>query len=144
MLSTRSVARTLLQSTYKPIRTFHQTPVNMVKVGDSIPNVELVEGSPGDKVNLSKELASGKGLIIGVPAAFSKYTSLPSKYNSFSVDGSLQVVRITLTSHQALLARPPMSLATSAATSLRMPARSLLSRSMIHLCKYLSSTCPHL
>lgn len=46
----------------------------MVKVGASIPNVDLVEGSPGDKVNLSKELASGKGLIIGVPAAFSKYT----------------------------------------------------------------------
>ena len=46
----------------------------MVKVGDSIPNVDLVEGSPGDKVNLSKELASGKGVIVGVPAAFSKYT----------------------------------------------------------------------
>ena len=74
MLSTRSIARTLLQSTYKSIRVFHQTAVNMVKVGDSIPNVDLVEGSPGDKVNLSKELASGKGLIVGVPAAFSKYT----------------------------------------------------------------------
>ncbi|KAL9069897.1 MAG: hypothetical protein Q9161_005211 [Pseudevernia consocians] len=43
----------------------------MVKVGASIPNVDLVEASPSDKVNLSKELASGKGLIIGVPAAFS-------------------------------------------------------------------------
>ena len=47
----------------------------MVKVGDAIPNVDLVEGSPGDKVNLSKELASGKGLIVGVPAAFSKSLS---------------------------------------------------------------------
>lgn len=75
MLSTRSIVRTLLQSTYKPIRTIHQTPANMVKAGDSIPNVDLVEGSPGDKVNLSKELASGKGLIIGVPAAFSKLHS---------------------------------------------------------------------
>ena len=44
----------------------------MVKVGDSIPSVELVEGSPGNKVNLANEL-KGKGLIIGVPAAFSKY-----------------------------------------------------------------------
>ena len=44
----------------------------MVKVGDPIPSVELVEGSPGNKVNLAKEL-KGKGLIIGVPAAFSKY-----------------------------------------------------------------------
>ncbi|KAL9054010.1 MAG: hypothetical protein Q9162_004416 [Coniocarpon cinnabarinum] len=42
----------------------------MVKVGDPIPNVDLAEDSPGNKVNLSKEL-TGKGLIIGVPAAFS-------------------------------------------------------------------------
>ena len=42
-----------------------------VQPGDSIPNIELTEGTPGDKINLSKELASGKGLIIGVPAAFS-------------------------------------------------------------------------
>lgn len=33
--------------------------------------MELFEDSPGNKVNLSKELAQGKGLIIGVPAAFS-------------------------------------------------------------------------
>lgn len=75
MLSTQSIARKFVQSTYKPVRTFHQTAVKMVKVGASIPNVDLVEGSPGDKVNLSKELASGSGLIIGVPAAFSKYAS---------------------------------------------------------------------
>jgi len=43
----------------------------MVKVGDSIPSIPLVEGSPGDKIDLSQELSSGKGLIIGVPAAFS-------------------------------------------------------------------------
>ena len=44
----------------------------MVKAGDKIPNVDLDEGSPGTKVNLSKEL-TGKGVIIGVPAAFSEY-----------------------------------------------------------------------
>jgi len=42
-----------------------------VKEGDSIPDIDLFEDSPGNKVNLAKELASGKGLIIGVPAAFS-------------------------------------------------------------------------
>jgi 2-Cys peroxiredoxin 5 len=41
----------------------------MVKAGDSIPNIDLYESNPGNKVNLSKEL--GSGLIIGVPAAFS-------------------------------------------------------------------------
>ena len=44
----------------------------MVKVGDSIPSIELYENTPGTKVDLSKEL-KGKGLIIGVPAAFSTF-----------------------------------------------------------------------
>ncbi|KAL9100032.1 MAG: hypothetical protein Q9163_004549 [Psora crenata] len=42
----------------------------MVKAGDAIPSIELFENTPGTKVDLSKEL-KGKGLIIGVPAAFS-------------------------------------------------------------------------
>lgn len=49
----------------------------MVKVGDSIPTVELTEGNPGGKVNLATELASGSGIIIGVPAAFSKFVCYP-------------------------------------------------------------------
>jgi len=48
---------------------FHSSAAAMVKVGDSIPDIDLYEKNPGDKVNLSKEL--GSGLIIGVPAAFS-------------------------------------------------------------------------
>lgn len=49
----------------------------MVKVGDKIPSVELVEGAPDAKVDISKEIGSGSGLIIGVPAAFS--TLKPTK-----------------------------------------------------------------
>lgn len=55
------------------IRQFHSSIANMVKAGDSIPSVELVEGAPDKKVNLAKELATGKGVIVGVPAAFSEY-----------------------------------------------------------------------
>jgi len=51
--------------------------IKMVKEGDSIPSVPLTEKEPGNKVDLSKELGSGKGLIIGVPAAFSTYSHLP-------------------------------------------------------------------
>ena len=40
----------------------------MVKVGDSIPSIELEENGVGNKVNIS---SMKKGLIIGVPAAFS-------------------------------------------------------------------------
>ncbi|KAI5363976.1 Putative redoxin [Septoria linicola] len=43
----------------------------MVKAGDAIPSVELVEGAPDKKVNIANELATGKGIIVGVPAAFS-------------------------------------------------------------------------
>lgn len=39
-----------------------------------MPDVDLVEGSPGNKVNLAREL-KGKGLVIGVPAAFSTFES---------------------------------------------------------------------
>jgi 2-Cys peroxiredoxin 5 len=45
-------------------RLFHASAPAFVKVGDKLPDVELVEGSPGNKVNLAKEL-TGKGVIIG-------------------------------------------------------------------------------
>ena len=73
MLNIQSLRRTLsrnLTFTQPSYRNFHPTIVNMVKVGDPIPSVELQETTPGTKINLSKEL-KGKGLIIGVPAAFS-------------------------------------------------------------------------
>ncbi|KAF7155195.1 hypothetical protein CNMCM5623_006622 [Aspergillus felis] len=50
---------------------FHSTAPAFVQKGDAIPDLDvLVESSPGNKVNLAKEL-KGKGVIIGVPAAFS-------------------------------------------------------------------------
>ena len=54
---------------------FHSTAAAFVQKGDPIPDLDvLTEGSPGNKVNLAKELDGGKGLIIGVPAAFSTLT----------------------------------------------------------------------
>ena len=53
---------------------FHATSRAFVKVGDAVPDLEvLTEGSPGNKVNLAKELDNKHGIIIGVPAAFSMY-----------------------------------------------------------------------
>jgi 2-Cys peroxiredoxin 5 len=55
----------------------------LVKVGDAMPDVELMENSPGNKVSLANEL-KGKGLVIGVPAAFSPSCSekhIPSYIN---------------------------------------------------------------
>lgn len=54
---------------------FHNTAPAFVQKGDAIPDLEvLTENSPGNKVNLAKEI-KGKGVIIGTPAAFS--TSCP-------------------------------------------------------------------
>lgn len=51
----------------------------MVKAGDSLPaDVELVEDSPGNLVDLRKEIGTGNALIIGVPAAFSMVLVLNS------------------------------------------------------------------
>jgi len=61
-----SLARTLpLTRAVAGRRLFHASAPAFVKVGDKLPNVDLVEGSPGNKVNLAKEL-SGKGVVIGM------------------------------------------------------------------------------
>lgn len=70
----RSFARAgaVSQAAFHEVLAFHAT--SPVRAGDQIPDLDvLVENSPGNKVNLSKELgAKGKALIIGVPAAFSR------------------------------------------------------------------------
>jgi hypothetical protein len=53
------------------VAPFHSTARNLVQKGDPIPNLNvLVENSPGNKVNLAKEI-KGKAVIVGTPAAFS-------------------------------------------------------------------------
>jgi hypothetical protein len=49
---------------------FHSSGRIHVAIGDAIPDVELMEHSPGNKVSLANAL-KGRGVIIGVPAAFS-------------------------------------------------------------------------
>lgn len=51
-------------------RAFHASSKPRVSVGDAVPDVELMENSPGNKVSIAKSTGK-KGLIIGVPAAFS-------------------------------------------------------------------------
>ncbi|KAF2495578.1 Redoxin [Lophium mytilinum] len=65
-------------------RQFHISPPVFVKAGDRIPDVDLMENSPGTKLSLAKEL-TGKGVIVGVPAAFSPGCSeshIPGYINS--------------------------------------------------------------
>lgn len=58
-------------------RAFHASAPAFVQKGDAIPNFDLVENSPGNKVNLAKEI-KGKGVIVGTPAAFSALSLIPT------------------------------------------------------------------
>ncbi|PGH00308.1 hypothetical protein AJ79_08239 [Helicocarpus griseus UAMH5409] len=71
MFATRRFAARAISRAGQPAALFHSTRPTFVKVGDAVPDLEvLTENSPGNKVNLAKEL-KGKGLIIGTPGAFS-------------------------------------------------------------------------
>lgn len=61
---------------------FHSSAPVWVQVGDGIPDLDvLTEHSPSTKINLAKELkGKGRGLIIGVPAAFSELPSTTYMY----------------------------------------------------------------
>ncbi|XP_050513861.1 peroxiredoxin-5, mitochondrial [Diabrotica virgifera virgifera] len=65
-------------------RLLHISSAKMVKVGDSIPSVDLFEDSPTNKVNLA-QLSSGKKVILfAVPGAFTpgcSKTHLPGYVN---------------------------------------------------------------
>lgn len=80
-------------------RLLHASPPAFVKVGDKLPSTDLVEGSPGNKVNLAQELNSGRGVVIGVPAAFSPSCSehhIPAyiKSTKLSEAGKIFVVSV--------------------------------------------------
>lgn len=62
----RSIARPQLLA-----RTFTSSAPKYVSVGDKIPSASLFEASPGNTVDLAKESAEGKSIIIGIPGAFS-------------------------------------------------------------------------
>lgn len=70
-------ARSGLASTVRANRAFHSTPAALVKVGDRVPNLDILrEGSPANTVNLAEELSAEDGIIIGVPGAFSTSISV--------------------------------------------------------------------
>jgi len=50
---------------------FHTSRPSRLVLGEKLPPHSLMEKSPSDRIDLQKELASGKSIIIGTPAAFS-------------------------------------------------------------------------
>lgn len=116
--TTRRLACMLPRLRAASLPSFHTSRPGLVNVGDRIPDLTvLVENSPGNKVNLSQELE--RGLIIGVPAAFS--TSEVSHLNPTKVYAShfinshgIQRIqcnqRIPLTNHVFVSPKSPNSI----------------------------------
>ncbi|XP_012876390.1 PREDICTED: peroxiredoxin-5, mitochondrial [Dipodomys ordii] len=80
-------------------RCFHRAAVAMapIKVGDPIPSVEVFEGQPGNKVNLAELFKGKKGVLFGVPGAFTpgcSKTHLPGYVDQVGAlkDKGVQVV----------------------------------------------------
>lgn len=65
----RSIARTTL--TRPALAATRPIASRFISVGAKIPSIQLFDGSPGNAVEISEELAKGKNLLIGVPGAFS-------------------------------------------------------------------------
>ena len=42
----------------------------LIKVGDNLPKVSLFEGNPDGKIELQELFAGKKGILFGVPGAF--------------------------------------------------------------------------
>jgi len=72
MLSSKSAAAAAAATaaTAAARRSFVTTAANRIAVGDKLPEVTLFEETPGGAVDLSKLFAGKKGVLFGVPGAF--------------------------------------------------------------------------
>ncbi|OQV22545.1 putative Peroxiredoxin-5, mitochondrial [Hypsibius exemplaris] len=52
------------------VRLLHATRPLAIKEGDSLPNAELVEGGPDGKVKVGDLFGKKRGVLLGVPGAF--------------------------------------------------------------------------
>uniref|UniRef100_G1Q1S1 Peroxiredoxin-5 n=1 Tax=Myotis lucifugus TaxID=59463 RepID=G1Q1S1_MYOLU len=61
-----------LEGTLRRARGFRSAAVAMapIKVGDAIPSVEVLEGQPGNQVNLAELFKGKKGVLFGAPGSF--------------------------------------------------------------------------
>lgn len=62
MLAARRIPAALPRLVRPRAAQFHASARACVRVGDAVPDVELMEASPGNKLSIAKEL-KGKGLV---------------------------------------------------------------------------------
>lgn len=56
---------------FRIARSFQTSAFRRIAAGDSVPSVLVQNGAPSETLNLAKQTANGKFLIVGVPGAFS-------------------------------------------------------------------------
>ncbi|XP_049868476.1 peroxiredoxin-5, mitochondrial [Pectinophora gossypiella] len=105
ILTTSSIIRGIAAfAKQASVRTLHTTQIAMapIKVGDTIPSVDLFEDSPANKVNL-KDLSSGKKVVLfAVPGAFTpgcSKTHLPGyveKADQLKSEGVAEIVCVAV------------------------------------------------
>lgn len=81
------LANTLKRTTIRNSHQFKPLLTRFINTGDPIPSVDIQEGAPSTFVNLAKETAKGKYLIVGVPGAYSPGCSashVPGYFKSIS------------------------------------------------------------
>jgi len=66
----RTAAATTAPATVASRRSFVTTSAHRIAVGDKLPEVTVFEETPGGAVDLSKLFAGKKGVLFGVPGAF--------------------------------------------------------------------------
>ena len=54
----------------KVIKENIEFDLNFFQVGDKLPSVQVMEGTPNDKVNVASLFAGKKGVLFAVPGAF--------------------------------------------------------------------------
>ncbi|KAL1629412.1 hypothetical protein SLS54_001161 [Diplodia seriata] len=96
MLAARRIPAALPRPVRPRAAQFHASARAHVRVGDAVPDVELMEASPGNKLSIAKQL-KGKGLIrfIADPAgAFTK--ALDLSFDSRAIFGNERSKRYAL------------------------------------------------
>ncbi|XP_023022517.1 peroxiredoxin 5 [Leptinotarsa decemlineata] len=102
-----SIGKILSTELKKPVSAYFQrylqtTVIKMVKEGDSVPNVDLYEDLPTNKVNLAQLSAGKKVILFAVPGAFTpgcSKTHLPGyvkKADELKSQGVAEIVCVSV------------------------------------------------
>ncbi|RPB17755.1 peroxiredoxin [Morchella conica CCBAS932] len=94
----RNVSTQFFQRTFSAAAAhpFHVSASTFINVNDRIPDIEVMEDSPGNKISIGKELKGKKAILLGVPAAFSPGCSTSHIPGYISADRKIPIYVIAV------------------------------------------------